>query len=600
MEKKRASGELLLMLSLVAAAAAQCMFGFHYAPFIWMALFFLAANFALIYTSNSYTPDGKAPESLKFTVIEGILFALIIVLAVFLRLYKSGEIPPGIWFDEAQNGNEVIRILNGIRFEVFIPRATQMPAMYFDIAAFFTRIFGVNVGALRDVSVFAGTLSIAAFYFLCRHIFGDRAVALSGAFLLATSRWHMTFSRLAFLGMLTLLLMIICFYFYLKAVSRGNRGFAVVSGVSMGLALYTFSAANFIPIIIVFHMLSLPFAPKDIYLKKRIIAGMTTLVVAAIIALPLILYAVNDYAAFSQRMNNLTITNETQKAHSVTPLLDSVKKHLLMFNFEGDNNGRHNISGKPMLDVVTGALFAAGFLAALAGRGNVFYFLWFFIMLCAGIMTVSTEAPQAYRTIGIVPVIYVFVLYILKKIGDNIYHVNKTSKIFIVFLCVLLSSAASVNIYQYFIVYPKASSTYLSFSPEATAMAQFIRGNSGDYLIYVSPANRMFGFFPWEQKAMCDFVNYGGPVFEYMNGYNGPDETKMKGKKGVIIILRPSDADIITAVDKEYPGASCEKFPNRITGEIMFECYYIGKGRLKMNRAVLDIRPVNPYPGKQD
>lgn len=599
-EKKHTSGVLFLAFSLIAAAAAQYIFAIHYAPFIWIALLFLAADFALVYASNSYTPDGKAAEGLKFTATEGILFVLILVLAIFLRLYRSGDIPPGIWFDEAQNGNEVIRILNGIRFEVFIPRATQMPAMYFDIAAFFTRIFGVNIESLRYVSVFAGVLSIAAFYFLCRHIFKDRSIALSGAFLLATSRWHITFSRLAFLGMLTLLLMIICFYFYLKAISRGNKGFAVVSGVSMGLALYTFSAANLMPIVIILHMLYMTFAQRDIYLKKRIIAGITTLAAAAIIALPLILYAVNDYATFSQRINNLAITNEIQKGHSVMPVLESIKKHLLMFNFEGDNNGRHNITGKPMLDIITGMLFAAGFFAALAGAGNAFYFLWFFIMLCAGILTVSTDAPQAYRTIGIVPAVYIFVLYILKKIRTSLYYVNKSPKVFFVFLCTLLSSGAFLNIYQYFILYPGTSTAYQSFSPEATAMARFIRDNSRDYLIYVSPANKMFGFFPWEQKAICDFVNYGGPVFEYMNGYNGPDESKMKEKKGVIIILRPSDADIINAVEREYSGVSCKKFPNSVTGQIMFECYYIEKERLRMNAAILKIQPVNPYPGKQN
>ena len=41
----------------------------------------------------------------------------------------------------------------------------------------------------------------------------------------------------------------------------------------------------------------------------------------------------------------------------ITILIDSFVKHLLMFNFRGDPNPRHNIPYDPMLDPLTGALF---------------------------------------------------------------------------------------------------------------------------------------------------------------------------------------------------------------------------------------------------
>src|ERR1035437_555270 len=360
MEKEQVLGVLFFVVSLIMASAAQYVFSFHYIPAIWIALLFLAAAFVFIIVSRYYLPDDTGAHDLKFTVTEAVLLGLVLAFALFLRLYKSGEIPPGIWFDEAQNGNEVIRILNNNPLEIFIPRLTMMPAMYFYIAAFFTKLFGVNIEALRLVSVFTGVLSIAAFYYLCRHIFRDLNLAFAGAFLLATSRWHITFSRVAFLGMLTLLLVITCFYFYLKASKEGGKSHAVFSGVSMGLALYTFSGANFIPIIIVFHLLFSLFNPKDSCFKKRLTSGLIVLTVAAVIAAPLAVYALKTPDIFSKRFKDLTIANDIENEKSLMPLLKSAGEHLLMFNFEGDYNGRHNLYKKPMLDMVTGVLFAAG------------------------------------------------------------------------------------------------------------------------------------------------------------------------------------------------------------------------------------------------
>ena len=45
-------------------------------------------------------------------------------------------------------------------------------------------------------------------------------------------------------------------------------------------------------------------------------------------------------------------------------LWENLKRHLLMFHFEGDPNGRHNIPGAPMLDVISGVLMLAGLVIA--------------------------------------------------------------------------------------------------------------------------------------------------------------------------------------------------------------------------------------------
>jgi len=41
---------------------------------------------------------------------------------------------------------------------------------------------------------------------------------------------------------------------------------------------------------------------------------------------------------------------------------DNALKNMMSFNFKGDTGFRHNISGNPHLDIVSGVFFVIGFL----------------------------------------------------------------------------------------------------------------------------------------------------------------------------------------------------------------------------------------------
>lgn len=58
---------------------------------------------------------------------------------------------------------------------------------------------GEGLLALRTTATIAGILTVPATYILGRELFGHR-VGVLAAFLLAVMRWHLNFSRIAFLG----------------------------------------------------------------------------------------------------------------------------------------------------------------------------------------------------------------------------------------------------------------------------------------------------------------------------------------------------------------------------------------------------------------
>ena len=130
-------------------------------------------------------------------------------------------------------------------------------------------------------------------------------------------------------------------------------------------------------------------------------------VVALVIAAPLIRYSFVDSGAFNQRVATTSVLTGKSPAEARDALLENIRRHLLMFHVKGDPNGRHNLPGAPMLDPVTGGLFALGLVFAISRARRPEYALlvgWLALALLPPVLSLDFEAPQAYRGIGVTPV----------------------------------------------------------------------------------------------------------------------------------------------------------------------------------------------------
>ena len=86
----------------------------------------------------------------------------------------------------------------------------------------------------------------------------------------------------------------------------------------------------------------------------------------------------------------------------------TTRLHVLMFNSAGDNNGRHNLPGAPMLDTFTGIFFVLGLGMSLTRLWRPRYMLllaWMVILLQPAIWSIEFEAPQALRAILVTPAV---------------------------------------------------------------------------------------------------------------------------------------------------------------------------------------------------
>src|SRR6185369_6486812 len=84
-------------------------------------------------------------------------------------------------------------------FKVFYPEDNGREGLYINVSSVFIHFFGANVRTLRLPAAFFGILTVAAIYALTVELISV-PVGLAAAFFLATSYWHMNFSRIAFRG----------------------------------------------------------------------------------------------------------------------------------------------------------------------------------------------------------------------------------------------------------------------------------------------------------------------------------------------------------------------------------------------------------------
>ena len=148
---------------------------------------------------------------------EKFVLLSILVIALFFRLYQLDSIPPGIYSDEAVNGNNALEVLDTGKPQVFYPDNNGREGLLINLTALSFKIFGVNIWSFKLIPVLAGMLGILALYLLAKEMFNWQIGALS-SFFMAVSFWHVNFSRIHFRAILAP--MLFTFMLYFLCVSR--------------------------------------------------------------------------------------------------------------------------------------------------------------------------------------------------------------------------------------------------------------------------------------------------------------------------------------------------------------------------------------------
>lgn len=373
---------------------------------------------------------------------------LILLVAAGLRLYNLAGTPPGMTHDEADHGLTAWSIVNGAR-DIYFTIGYGREPLYDYATALLMAGTGPTIFAARLTSVYFSLLLIAGMFSWTRRAFGSQVALLTAAGL-AVGFWPVMAGRQALRSITLPALFVLAVLFFwqgLEALPRpGNkkadRGMSplwgsalihlVIAGIFLGLSVYTYIPARIMwlafPLLIGYRWLADRFANKDRAYSPNayLFALLVPLVVAAIVALPLILYLTTN-PGLEVRIDELSAPLRAAAAGDFGPLGANAIRSLGLFTFQGDTTWRYNIPGKPFLGTLMGLLFYGGILLGLwlvvlglkkrafqlrfgfstAGSSGAFLALTWLVLGFAPVL-VTGPALSMTQAIGAMPVIYLF------------------------------------------------------------------------------------------------------------------------------------------------------------------------------------------------
>lgn len=405
-----------------------------------------------------------------------ILFLIVILaLAVFFRLYQLRSTPPGLYPDEAMNGNNALEAIKTGQYKVFYPENNGREGLFINIQSLSLRIFGNEPWALRLISVIFGSLTVLGLYFLTRELFKKESIALLASFFLATSFWHINFSRIGFRAIMAPFFLVWGLWLTWRLLgslaSKWKQGFlAVIAGFVFGLGFHSYISYRIAPLILII--------PCWMLLKNKKFLPIILFVAGMLIAIyPLANYFYEHPQDFWGRTSQISIFS------AVSPMTEFAKsfvKTVGMFFVFGDFNWRHNIAGAPQLWWPVAILFLIGMIISVKKRENSHLFILFWLIIMLLPVIVSNEGiPHALRSIVVIPVVMIFA-----ALGLNWLMAMMNQKLIIALFAFLI--AIAINAYtQYFINWAKSPEVASAFSESYYLLGNYLRHSPSAIKKYV-------------------------------------------------------------------------------------------------------------------
>ena len=332
------------------------------------------------------------------------LFVLLMLVAVFFRLWNLDEVPPGLNNDSAQNGLLALRIFQG---QPYTPYMTGIGAghesIFLYLMAGLFELVGPTVLAIKLAAAVIGLATVVAFYSFARFLFGAEC-AFWATFLLATGGWHITFSKVGWRAIMTPLSEVLAFYFLWRGLKSARKLDFVWAGLALALSLNTYEGARVAPVIIGLFVLYKLISERGFL--KRNYEGLALLALAfAMGMIPLGAYILNHPSVFMSRSQSVMVTWRIREVGNLSPLWEYLRAALLMFNYRG--NGTDFFIDDSLLDLPVSVFFVLGLIYSVINWRKPAHFLllaWTVLTLAVGVLS----APNGNRCIGAIPPAYAF------------------------------------------------------------------------------------------------------------------------------------------------------------------------------------------------
>lgn len=371
-----------------------------------------------------------------------LILALILLLALFLRFYRLGQVPDGLTVDEAAIGYNAYAVFTTRRDEwlVRLPLSFRSFGDYKAPLAIyllgpFIYFLGSNSLALRLPFACFGLLAIVGFYLLIREIFYQEKkkelLALLAAFLLTVSPWHIHFSRLGFEAGMALTFLIYCFYFLFRFTRQAKLPWLLLAALSGALGFYSYHSIKLtLPLLLLAWLIW-----QRRFVRRQIKSFLIAVAVTLFLLLPFI-YDAFWLGGLTRANSTLFATDLSAWALSNTLLQNLFSYFSLAFLLQGNAGGnlRHSDGAFGVLDYPS-LLLLVFYLLRLLWRIvrrqkipfaslTLFAIYWLFVALLPAIISQggshTVRALLALPGLLILVILALFELLSLKQIKQEV------------------------------------------------------------------------------------------------------------------------------------------------------------------------------------
>ncbi len=498
------------------------------------------------------------------------ILAILLAVAIFFRFHQIGQVPPGLFPDEATHALDALEVLRG-QITIYSPDEGSTGVLWRYLLALNFALFGPSILSLRAFASAVGVASIGMAYLVVRELslappaprsaakcpeWGAQParafpqpsrdgghfpsptawrenIAFLAALWLAVSYWHVDLSRTAFSAVLMLLIQDATFFCLWRALHSGRRHWFVLFGLGAGLLVYNYLPGKLVPaMLLLFLLLQWVVTQRDAlvakYRRSFVVAGG----IALVVAMPFILFAIFNY-------QDLLARAAVPTAGAVAPVspLQGMIGNLAAFGLWPTPwlSGAWNTL---FLGPILTLCFVVGVgvsLGRLRQPNYLFLLVWWLVMLLPGVLAPEGAIPHTRRAIGIATVTFalaslglatlVSVLFGLVRRGQSIVITDpvKTGHLMargslILALGLGLGLAARVGantFFRYFVQWGPSEAARLTYHVYDLELADLMARQSGAETVYLLPLDSSAGIvnplldsitFVYRGQASYDFL----------------------------------------------------------------------------------------------
>lgn len=455
-----------------------------------------------------------------------LLLLGIVLLGAALRLYRIDSIPPGPSFDATFYGLDALEILDGAR-PVFEATNAGREALFSYLVAAFYLFTGPGALGIYLASALIGILTIPAVYLAARELLADEEGLLrewgplAAALFVAVAYWHVQLSRQGVRAILVPLFTALVVYFLWRGLRTGRAAMFAACGVTLGLSMYSYQAIRLLPLLVVAAFVGArvwrtawPPAPwRNLAL---------IVVLAALVALPLAVYAVGHPAEFNQRVEDaLVLNNAGESSSGAQALRDQVVDTLLMFSVRGNDSPIKNIPYHPGLDPFLSAAFMLGIVVAVLRirRFPYAFLLFWLVMMMVPSMLASLGAAEkrASGTLAAVAILGASGALVAWEVARGWLQRRAPWALqpgvgLAALLIVGFVAAGLVTTYDYFVTFGSDGDLFTHFEAGQAAVGAYIATLPQDELVYVDPIAAEHVGLQLSSNMRPDVRSYNGNV----------------------------------------------------------------------------------------